>query len=1247
MSRVVRIGRYLLYSTLSAVIFILLFLSLILGTEPGSRSVLWATNTYFSSVITADSIDGVLLRDFELRNINLKTQGNHIEIGSLSVRWRPWQLLKKEIHIRELEAHGLRVKTVTTSEPSPAETIELPNISSPLRVRLDRFYLVSNSLEMGTRTYDLKEAVGRLRFDEDVLTINHLFADNDSGSLRISGQVQVSDAYPISVDSHIQVAEWPDFFEPSENPVLTGDIELEGTLLDELRANINTQGAVALQANGSFENALSPEITWQFDVESYLKNMSAVSSHTDAINVHFSGQGGHDFAQGNLLISSTFFDYGLVTVEASGEFREQSASLQSFMVQASEYGAAFELTGSGEVSAESITANMRGVLEYQDLPAIDIEMDWAGSAHHVDQANIVATSEHGTLTVVGAADWRDPIQWNATLTSEQLHLEKPIAGLKDYLDRLPQEWGESIVINGELSTEGRWNKNSSSLEATLVSQDLFIEAGQRNISTQLSINMTDQVVNIVRASARAASSRVDVSGTLEREQVDIEAAVYSPDLNQLHESLAGRLQLETTIQGSLPTPEITIDAQGDYLSWQEYSIATLKSDLQLNLDFSQLPKGELSLLGVRGLQQYILPNEANELPFDILISAKQNNEYQLNARIHNELMEISGGFSGEGGVREFNGQTSELLIRLPDFGIWHASPTQFEWTANESQPQQFSSEYFCLVRNTREASVCGDVLWNEARQEVHLDARNVSLYVLAPWLPENMRTDGFFSVFGEFSRTHGSSNYRLNVETSDISISMPEQDIELWFNAGQLIQIEGTEEQLNGSYAVRASDVEGRITGQITITDPFGTQQLESRTEVAFEELQIVSLLVPQLQNVNGRLFGDFAVGGSLKQPVVQGALSLENGSAEIPEVGISVQALNARVLSPQNDESPFTLEAHAESDGGHLDITGEYSLQNQTASVRMEGENFEAMETRDLHLFVSPNLQFDYTPAAVHLTGILHIPRAQVSPPNFETVQRSSPDTVVLRNDDRVWENQSSLPYNVDVQVTLGERVNVSAYGFEGRINGGLRVIEQPNQETSAIGNINVVTGQYELYGQQLNVDRGTLVYSGGALSNPGLDLRVSRQFESEQTTVGARVGGSLRAPRLNLFSTPQMQDAEILSYLVLGRGFSEENSEDQNLFLQASLALGLQGGNILGERLSNTLGVDEIVLDGGNTIESTALYIGKQISPRLYVRYGVGLVEPVSTFFIRYRISDYLSFETQTGTLGSGADLFYTIEK
>jgi translocation and assembly module TamB len=41
------------------------------------------------------------------------------------------------------------------------------------------------------------------------------------------------------------------------------------------------------------------------------------------------------------------------------------------------------------------------------------------------------------------------------------------------------------------------------------------------------------------------------------------------------------------------------------------------------------------------------------------------------------------------------------------------------------------------------------------------------------------------------------------------------------------------------------------------------------------------------------------------------------------------------------------------------------------------------------------------------------------------------------------------------------------------------------------------------------------------------------------------------------------------------------------------------------------------------------------------------VGLLEPASTFFLRYKLSSRWDFESETGTKGSGGDLIYTLEK
>ena len=55
----------------------------------------------------------------------------------------------------------------------------------------------------------------------------------------------------------------------------------------------------------------------------------------------------------------------------------------------------------------------------------------------------------------------------------------------------------------------------------------------------------------------------------------------------------------------------------------------------------------------------------------------------------------------------------------------------------------------------------------------------------------------------------------------------------------------------------------------------------------------------------------------------------------------------------------------------------------------------------------------------------------------------------------------------------------------------------------------------------------------------------------------------------------------------------------------------------------------------------------LGKYLTPDLYVGYGVGLLNAVNTFNVKYRISRRLAFELTNSDRGTGADLIYIIER
>jgi translocation and assembly module TamB len=165
------------------------------------------------------------------------------------------------------------------------------------------------------------------------------------------------------------------------------------------------------------------------------------------------------------------------------------------------------------------------------------------------------------------------------------------------------------------------------------------------------------------------------------------------------------------------------------------------------------------------------------------------------------------------------------------------------------------------------------------------------------------------------------------------------------------------------------------------------------------------------------------------------------------------------------------------------------------------------------------------------------------------------------------------------------------------------------------------------------------------GPLSAAGVDVRAVRKVGD--VTAGIKLTGALTSPSAQLFSTPPMEEANILSYIVRGAPLSERKEMDRNALIQAAAGFGLDKTTPVTAQLAADLGVDELGFSEGDSgFESTAMAIGKRISPKLYLRYLYGLFDNTSAVQLRYDLSDSLKLE---GTAGSqeSIDLIYEKEK
>ncbi|RUO18821.1 translocation/assembly module TamB domain-containing protein [Aliidiomarina haloalkalitolerans] len=1196
-----RIRRWLLrtvYALFALVLVIATVLTVLLTSQTGTRITFAVGSSFVPGELNYQRVEGVLLRDFTIYDAELTLELENADPVTLSferfnLRWRPWELLDKQLHIRNIDLTNAVLQLPSSEEDVVSESelfpIELPEIIFPLQVRVDQSRIDNFTVLTGDNRIEVTRAQLRARTRGDALHIHSASVTLPDLHVQLHGQITPQGDYPFRLDNLVRF-ELPNYGYTTVTGQLSGSREV--VQLQQL-----ISGFVTSELNLEVRQPLTADLTWQGEIRAMQSQAGAIIPELDWARLELQGEGSLSHIAGEFSVQAQHQEFGEVVINSQAQYRDLSASLDTLFIRAEQLGLLLDWQGEAELTPGAtsddpiaISLDMGGPLQYQDYINADVQINFRGSNEHADILRFHAQQEEFRFTVAGNADWRDIPSWNLSLIVDPV----------DVGFYLPEFPGFASI---ELVSEGTWGEEP----------DLHID-----IAT-LSADLLDKRLQGA-GDIRLRGSQVDLS--------DI-ALQWGESTVRLNSEI------------NLSTGVVQATLHGENLEWEEWAINELAvSDLALQWDFETLPTGQIKLAGLTQHQQTLVEQLAVEL------TQGSGQPHQVDVQLQVPETELVFVASGEWLDQVWRGSINDIQINHDEFGRYRLDrPGRGRFGSDRIDLAEI-----CINHSERAAGVCIGADWDLNRQlgQMNLNAEQLQLELIQAFLPDIVELEGEVSAFLALLLQPDQVDIEGSVTLSDSVVRVPQQDIEVALAAGEILQIRGDERFIQSQVNLRTRNPEGEVSGEIVVHDFLQQSRLEGQLNIALPDLGFVSLMLPQLQGVEGQLTGDLLIGGSLQQPVLQGELSLADAAGEIPAAGVAVNNLNVNIVAPGDLNEPFSLTANARSGDGHVEVTGSYYLLDQVGRLEVRGEQFLAIQTRDIRVVITPNLELNYSPDSIVVRGDVTIPSALISPPDFETIDTASRDTVIIANEETVFRlDDDILPIDANVQVTLGNDVRVEAFGFAGQLTGRLRIIEAPNQPTSAVGNINVATGRYEIFGQPLDIERGNLIFTGGAVDNPGLDLRVTRAIDTENVTVGARIGGSLREPNVNFFSNPAMQDSMILSYLILGRA-PGEGSGEQSLYAQAALALGMRGGNFIGEQLGQAIGVDEIMLDStGENMENAALYIGKHLSSRLYIRYGIGLVEPVNTFFIRYRLRDNLNFESRSDGEHSGADIFYTIER
>ena len=168
-----------------------------------------------------------------------------------------------------------------------------------------------------------------------------------------------------------------------------------------------------------------------------------------------------------------------------------------------------------------------------------------------------------------------------------------------------------------------------------------------------------------------------------------------------------------------------------------------------------------------------------------------------------------------------------------------------------------------------------------------------------------------------------------------------------------------------------------------------------------------------------------------------------------------------------------------------------------------------------------------------------------------------------------------------------------------------------------------------------------GTLTFNGPP-DNPRLDILALRP--NLDVRVGVAITGTANAPRVSLYSEPDLPDNEKLSWLVLGRAPDNLGGSDVALLQAAAAALLAGEGNLPGTGLTQMIGLDTLsVRQSDGDVHGTVVSIGKQLSRRWYIGYERSLSSTAGNWQLVYRLAQRFTLRLQTG-IDNSVDLIWT---
>jgi translocation and assembly module TamB len=795
----------------------------------------------------------------------------------------------------------------------------------------------------------------------------------------------------------------------------------------------------------------------------------------------------------------------------------------------------------------------------------------------------------GRVTGAAGLDWHDGLAWELEIQAEGIDPEPLLPGWPGRLD--------AEIKAGAAGPSETVEIDIASLQGSV--RDVPVQGRGGFAIRGETVTFEDVEIGTGTGLLKLDGSASDPAGISLRFEGDLPSALL--------QGVAGHARFEGRYSNAPGHAFLDVQMDARDLAWNGFSAAQLALNTRGSGDITAVPA--MRLMGSGFAWNDVLLDEVS------LALEPSGERHVLNAALSgaglaaSAVVTLAPGSGGNPFTAPWEGVVDELLLTAPEaYSFALTQPAPLHWAAGA-----LSTGPLCL-RDDGGADLCVKFASHPR------DGWSLSTDVVA--LPLDYAR-GYLDLDVRFEQVlQGQLDWRMGPGGS------PAGRAEFNITAGRILELDDGEALAETSegrlgFLLKDGNLEsgmldlgfpgvGFVEADFSVLDiaENGRQQLQGVAKAQLDDLSVVGqLLLPAVDDLDGRFAVDLRLGGTLADPLFDGGFKLTDGRLRYAPVGLAFHGIEISGVLDKRGRGSLAGSFQAGDGTGIVDGNIIFDgLDSLEVDASLSGDRLLLVNTDNLKVSAGADLRVRLSPQRVDINGRIVVPEARLRAADLVLEKVSDSEDLVVRG---AVENAQAAPQAAksavhgELEVTLGDDVVIEVPDVETRLSGSVLFSWQGGPVPIANGSYRV-RGEVDVYGPRLQIDNGSINFPGVPADNPLLNIRAERDIygNTQVRSAGVQVSGTLKRPVVEAYTVPETNRDRAWSLLVTGMDY-----------------------------------------DPGQGV--SGFDVGTYIAPRLYVAYGISLFEDENVLSARYDLKKGFGVKVTSGANTTGVDVSYTVDR